>query len=233
MNIQTRTDIPDSTYFSMSDVEPHVHADTGELVIFDGKGSRRSWGTPQVNSTIVINADDFTTVHVGFSHKHRGSQGWFYFVSGERKTWAQLPDERRQQVIDARKSAPSWAKHPGKLRSEVAKPNQNIRTAYKLVKVEGDRLISLYDGETEYMIGKRLAQKAQDDHAGGYYAYPTAEGCMALWNAGTLVPEKTRQNVARLAMLEVEMSGTIIAYGSSKFAATYIKPVRVVEFVEV
>lgn len=225
--IRTTNDIPDSTYFRMSDVEPFF-ADDGALVISNGEGTRRSWGRPQVTSTVVVDTDAFVAVHVGFSHKHRGGQGWFYFVDGQRRTWAQLPDDLRTLVLDNEHKAPYWAKSPGKLRAETKKPSQSTQVAYKLVKVEGDRMLSLYDSTTEYTLGRRLAQKAQGDHQGGYYAYATAEQVRDAWTNKTLVPARCTEGVEQLALLKCEISGTVISYGS-KLAATYLKPVAVVE----
>lgn len=223
--IRTTNDIP-GTYFRMSEVAPHFDADA--LVIFNGEGTRRSWGRPQVSSTVVVDSEDFVAVHVGFHHKHRGGQGWFYFVAGERRTWAQLPDDLRTLVLDNKHKAPYWAKSPGKLRAETRKPSQNLRLAYKLVRLDGEKMVSLYDGSTEYAIGKRLAQAARDEHRGGYYAYDTAEQVRAAWDNGTLVPASRRPAGGQVALLKVEIYGTIIEYGS-KLAATYLKPVEVVE----
>ncbi|HMN12034.1 MAG TPA: hypothetical protein PKD55_06895 [Bellilinea sp.] len=223
--IRTTNDIP-GTYFRMSEVAPHFDADA--LVIFNGEGTRRSWGRPQVTSTVVVDTGTFLAVHVGFSHKYRGGQGWFYFTSGQRRTWAQLSDELRTLVLDNEHKAPYWAKSPGKLRAETKKPSQSTQTAYKLVKVEGDRMLSLYDGKTEYTLNKRLTQKARDEHGGGYYAYATAEQVRAAWANGTLVPARCSEGVEQLALLKCEISGTVIGYGN-KLAATYLKPVEVVE----
>lgn len=219
-------DTPDSTYFSMSDVSPVLEGDT--LTIWNGEGRRRSWGRPQTTSTVVVDTAEILAVHVGFSHKHRGGQGWFYFVQGERRTWGQLSDDLRTIVLDHEHKAPRWAKSPGKLRSQIKKPSESTQVAYKLVKVEGDRLLSLYDGSTEYTLNKRLTQKAQDEHRGGYYAYASAEIVKAGWANRTLVPQDCYAGVEQVALLKVEIYGTIIRYGT-KLAATYLTPVEIVE----
>lgn len=224
--IRTSDNIPDSTYFRSSDVAPGFDGQT--ITLYAGKGSRRSWGAPQVWSSVVVETDNFVAVHVGFSHKHRGGQQWHYYLDGERVTWQKLSDELRTLVLDNEHKAPRWAKPPGKLRAEHKKPSQRTQIAYKLVKVEGDRMLSLYDGETEYTIGKRLAQRAQDNHGGGYYAYPSAEGTKAAWANETLVPRECRRGVEILALLEVEIGGTVIDYGG-KMAATYLTPVKLLE----
>lgn len=97
--ITTNSDIPDSTYFTMSDVTPECAGST--LTVWNGKGTRRSWGAPGVESTVVVNYGTFAAVHVGFHHKHRGGQGWFYFVANEYKTWAQLTEAQQKRVLKA------------------------------------------------------------------------------------------------------------------------------------
>ena len=39
----------------------------------------------------------------------------------------------------------------------------------------GLKYYSIYDGKTEYIIGKPLAQKAMGGHNGGYYVYASNE----------------------------------------------------------
>ena len=116
---------PDGTYFRTGDVEPIINGSIIELTA--GEGSRRSWGRPQTNNTIVYQDCDFIAIHTGFSHKHGGGQFWRYFVQLDdgivRKTWRGLTDDERQIVLDNLNNAPSWAKSPGKLRSEYRRPS--------------------------------------------------------------------------------------------------------------
>ncbi len=228
MKIITSERIPDSTYFTASDVEPVLK--DGALTIYDGKGSRRSWGAPTVTSTVVVHTATFAAVHVGFHHKHRGGQAWYYYVNGERQTWQQLSDTRRRQVLadytaprTPAKRSPAWAKSPGKLRTEHKKPADIKQVAYKLVRVsDTGQFVSLYDGTTVYHIGKRLAQQVQANHAGGYYAYPTPAEARRLFDTAL------GHSADRAAILQVELAGRTVHYGD-KIAATYIKPVAVVE----
>ena len=254
MNIQTNTQIPDSTYFTMSDVAP-VITDNGDIEITNGEGSRRSWGRPQVTSTVVLDECDIVAIHVGFSHKHRGGQGWHYFTTDgletTKVTWAQLPDELRRRILDASNKAPSWAKAPGKLRSQHAKPStRKPQTAYKLVRMDGDRMVSIYDGRTEYVIGKRLGEAVNAKieqrtvwtgefyenyrveevavtHDGGYYSHPSVEQALDLYNSGNLVPTSRLDMGDKLALIECEISGKIARYPNGKLASTYLKPVAV------
>lgn len=248
MKINTSTNVPDSTYFTSNDVQPDIN-DDGSITIYDGRGARRGWGSPQVTSTVVLDECDFVAIHVGFSHKHRGGQAWYYYTTDGTATsrikWQQLPDELRQRVLDNENKAPNWAKSPGVLRSEHAKPADSKRTAYKLVEISSDKLISLYDGRTEYHLGKRLGEAVgalpqlemahygkAESHNGGYYSHPTADQVMRLWESGNLVPDRCKATPKCLALVECEVSGRIVHYGNGKMASTYIKPTRIVSTFE-
>lgn len=217
--IHIRSDVPNTTYFRSSDVAPQLAGET--LTLWHGKGTRRSWGAPQVCSTVVVETDTFIAVHVGYSHKHRGGQQWYYFLNRERYTWNQLSDALQRLVLDNSHKAPHWAKVPGKRRTETA----TAQIAYKLVKVVDGKMLSLYDGTTEYIIGKRLVQKARNGHRGGYYAYRTIEELDAALRSDSLVPSGCLDGVDRVALLKCELNGTIITYGT-KLAATYLRPLE-------
>lgn len=240
MNISISASVNDATYCRNEDVEPTFTAN--ELTIYTGYGSRRGWGTPGTTSTIILNDDDFCAIHVGYHHKHGGGQFWRYYTTdGTQITqieWRQIPDEQRARVIEAAdQKAPGWAKSPGKLRANYAKPSDKTRIAYKLVEERADgTLVSLYDGQTVYTIGKRLVEAARGGydewtgkttHNGGYYAHPTREQVAKLFSSGNLVPERCLRPGMVLAMLQVEISGTIVNYPNGKLAATYLKPVEV------
>lgn len=235
MIIHESSNVPDNTYFTTGDTEPEINND-GSLTIYDGKGTyRSSWGAPGVTSTVILDDDDLVAVHVGFHHKHGGGQFWRYYTTDGTETrqieWRQIPDEARQRILDAAKRfAPSWAKAPGKLRAQYAKPALRTMTSYKLVRLEANgSLRSLYDGSTEYQIGKRLAQRAEAGHGGGWYSQPTQAQVMALWNTGALVPDRCVVEGVAYALIECEIGGTIIRYDNGKLSSTYLTPLRVVE----
>lgn len=232
MLIETSSRVVDDTYSRTDEHEPTILANG--IRIYSGRGTSRSWGTPGTTSTVVLNDDDFCAVHIGFHHKHGGGQFWRYYTtdgeSVQQVEWRQIPDEQRQRILDGWQStAPNWAKVPGKLRSAYKLPSLRTRTAYKLVELRDGQLISLYDSETTYTIGKRLAEQARSDHRGGYYAHPTVEQVLALWNSGDLVPEECYDEPKTLALIEVEISGTLIEYANGKLAATYLKPVAILD----
>jgi len=249
--VNTSKDVPDSTYFNRGDCEPTIEKD-GTITMYDGYGTRRSsWGSPQVSSTIVHQSEDLLAIHVGFSHKHGGGQFYRYYRPGPTEVrWVSLNDDDRQLVLDGyQEKAPRWAKIPGKLKKNYQKPNPkaNLFIGYKVVDVLPDgRMVSLYDGETEYVIGKTMTQKAEHDHKGGYYSYPLdvnpAIMLEAKYVSGNLVPGSPTGGDK--AVLKCECWGYTIAYGASwggnartlaadvtqadKVASTHLKPVEVI-----
>lgn len=251
LTIQRSDNIPDTTYFRATDCEPELSADGQTLTIYDGHGRSRGWGRPSVTSTVILESDRLVAIHTGFSHKHRGGQFWRYYQPAEngawqRVEWSRLDDATRQSVLDAYQThAPAWAKAPGKLRANYKAPEMQTRTTYKLVEVYADgTLHSVYDEATEYTIGKRLAERALDGHGGGYYSYLSADGVKQALADGSLWPGHIDLRGRTLALIECEISGTIIEYGywnwdddsdeygeyvMRKLASTYLRPLRVVE----
>jgi hypothetical protein len=80
---------------------------------------------------------------------------------------------------------------------------------YKKVAVVDGRYVSIYDGVTEYVLGKTLTQRAVRDHRGGYYAHATVEGARATAfpPSSTLSPEDEM-----LAILRVRCEGSRLEY---------------------
>jgi hypothetical protein len=246
MEIRFSSDVPDNTYFRTGDVEPTVE-DNG-LTLYDGSGSRRSWGQPGVTSTVVVSAPDFVAVHVGFHHKHGGGQFWrFYNVNGaiEQVAWAGLADETRQIVLDAMDDkAPGWARQPGKLRKDYIKPAPRKFSAFKVMRIADDKLLSLYD-DTEYQIGKTRIEQARPNHGGGYYVY-TGDDVKTRFLDGHIGRKVEGQQYALVACEcwgrreYYDYSGECITYAVEhgllnsvhKVAVTYCKPQEVIETFE-
>lgn len=233
LNIQFSKDVPDSTYFTTGDCEPRLKDDT--LVVYDGKGSRRGWGAPSVTSTVVFESTDLIAVHIGFHHKHRGSQFWRYFqINGEIKQieWKHLDDDTRAAVLEAyEKNAPSWAKEPGKLRKDYlsANPKKNLFAAYKVMRVnDDDSLASLYDKSVTYEIGKTKVEQSKPGHSGGWYVY-AGEDVKERYLAGEIIDTP---KPGKKALVRCECWGNKVYY-DSKIAVTYCKPVEIVEVFEV
>lgn len=87
-NITDWNQVPGSnTYFRTSDVTPRF-TDSGELVIYNSRGNRRSWGTPSVRSDVRMLTANVIMIEVTGWHKWTVSPvgGSFYFVN-ESGTW--------------------------------------------------------------------------------------------------------------------------------------------------
>ncbi len=82
-NVTDWNQVPGSNnYFRTSDVTPHIDA-TGDLVVYNSYGKRRSWGTPKVSSYVRSLTPNVVMVEVVGWHKWTISPvgGSFYFVN--------------------------------------------------------------------------------------------------------------------------------------------------------
>jgi len=94
--------------------------------------------------------------------------------------------------------------------------------AYKaLAKVE-DKLCSIYSGE-EYKIGELKRERAQKEHGGGYYCYPTIDDAQKCD-----VPENSRYIDKPRAIVKCAVAGNKIEYGNGKSSRTYLQPIEIV-----
>jgi len=256
IEIRESDQVPDSTYFRVGSAEPDVNAD-GSITIYNGQGTRRSsWGAPGITSTVIYRSADFVAVHVGFHHKHGGGQTWRYYRTNgddrvQRLTWSQLDDELRAEILDAcGQNAPNWAKAPGKLRKDYKRPDPKARafTGYKVMRVEGDTLESLYDPRTTYELGTTRIERSRPYHNGGYYVVPKLDGLKERFLAGNVYKAPT---AGTYAIVECECWGNREYYApdwvhpshlewfgdpldwADKIAVTYCKPLTVIETITV
>lgn len=235
--------ISDSTYFRTGDAEPTIEAD-GTITLLNGRGTRRGWGAPQVNSMILVDAEDFLAVLVGFSHKHGGGQFYRYYIAQgggvARRTWAQLTDDERSLVLAAyEKNAPNWAHRPGKLSTERKPPTPQTWLAYKVLRQMTDgRLLSFYD-ETTWTLGENRVEYAKENHSGGYYVRecPAEVGAAEFvdwlrdeYRRGDLVTIPNGEGrIWHAVVMAVECRGKRIEYSSGKIAVSQCKPLSIVE----
>lgn len=87
----------------------------------------------------------------------------------------------------------------------------------------------MFNGQIEYVMGRRLAKRAVSEHGGGYYSYPSPDGVEARFNDGSLFPHRCYDEPMELALIECEISGTVLEYGNGKMASTYLRPVKVLK----
>jgi len=52
---------------------------------------------------------------------------------------------------------------------------KNKEIYYKIVAKQNGKYYSIFDGKTEYEIGKIMQQKVRPGHRGGYYVFPTID----------------------------------------------------------
>ena len=95
---------------------------------------------------------------------------------------------------------------------------------YKQVAVIDGRLLSIFDGQTEYVLGQEMRELARQDHEGGYYVYPSiVEARQAKF------PENARLAEAPKVIVRVRAEGQYCRYASGKLAFSRIVPLEIVE----
>lgn len=110
-------------------------------------------------------------------------------------------------------------------REPVARRPAEERHYFKLVGILDDgRLLSLYDGETEYRTGVTLEQEAVPDHGGGYYVYRTAREAES---ADVLVADS--MCTAFRVVIRCRCEGKRVAYDHGKIAFSRLTPVEVLQ----
>lgn len=95
-------------------------------------------------------------------------------------------------------------------------------TAYKQVAVVNGKYLSIYDGVTEYTIGKEMVQQAKAEHHGGYYCYTSEKEA-----AQAEVPDTSVLLQAPRVILQVSVRGAHIAYCNGKMSYTRLLPEKV------
>ncbi len=114
------------------------------------------------------------------------------------------------------------------LRREVRKlrPPEHLgatqRVWFKRVAVVDGRFVSIFDGVTEYRLGKQLIQAVRTNHGGGFYVRDTAEGA-----AAAPVPDDSVLLDAPQVVLAVEVGGSYTRYDNGKVAFSRITPLYV------
>lgn len=164
------------------------------------------WGTSPRKQYIVT--DGVRAVEVSKNKIRRAAEQVSDLDAPMRAIKSELPAEWQAKIGE-----------PLKLQNHVART-----TAYKIVVRDGNKLVSAYDGVTEYKLGKQLKQKARPDHEGGFYAYADVQQLREH-------PEKIlNEDWIRgktLVILECECAGTPVHYGQ-KQAYSMITPRAIV-----
>ena len=93
---------------------------------------------------------------------------------------------------------------------------------YKLVAKVNGRFFSIYDGNTEYLLGKELFQPVKSNHQGGYYVYPTLKEAVFAdvpFNLGG-------HYLAPRTVLKCIAWGDFVVYSRGKMAFSHLLPVE-------
>lgn len=116
---------------------------------------------------------------------------------------------------------------------------------YKVVADFPDgRMVSIFDGETEYRLGEEVRDTPRQDHNGGIYVYPTLAAARWVYQHGVF-PERSvlhphsPERAAGYAILRVRAEGAYCRYPSTggndeydKLAFSRVTPLEVVEILE-
>jgi len=95
---------------------------------------------------------------------------------------------------------------------------------FKAVAVAPDgRMVSIYDGKTEYVVGKPVERRARQNHAGGIYVYGSADEA-----ANADVPAGSAMHDAPRVVIRVRAGGQYCRYDSGKLSFSRVVPIEIV-----
>lgn len=94
---------------------------------------------------------------------------------------------------------------------------------YKVVALVDGRLLSIFDGVTEYVIGIRRDQLVLPGHGGGFYVSRTPEEAL---RAVFSLPKRSRLLLAPRVLLRCRAHGMCLPYGSGKIAVSGLTPLE-------
>ena len=93
---------------------------------------------------------------------------------------------------------------------------------FKMVAKIGDKYFSIFDGKTEYALGRILHEPCTPNHGGGYYVYPTMKQAVF----ADIPHNKDGLYMARRTILVCICWGDYVEYGNGKIAFSYICPTK-------
>lgn len=95
-------------------------------------------------------------------------------------------------------------------------------TCYKIVAVADD-FISVFDN-SPWSIGKARREASTENHAGGFYVFPTVEAALIAWNDRKAFAEEW-MTADKYSLLECECSGRRYLHDNKKICVTQVKPI--------
>jgi hypothetical protein len=94
---------------------------------------------------------------------------------------------------------------------------------YKQVAVVDGKLLSIYDGETEYVVGQPMSERARQKHAGGFYVNPTIDAARH-----AVYPSDAKLRDAEKVVIRCQVSGQYCVYDNGKFSFSHLTPLEIV-----
>lgn len=95
---------------------------------------------------------------------------------------------------------------------------------YKAVAVVDGKFVSIFDGQTEYILGQELKQVARQEHNGGYYVYRSVSDA-----ENVQVPSGSALRNAPRAILRIKAQGNYCKYDNGKIAFSRVTPLEVIQ----
>lgn len=239
-------------YLVRCEVEPTLEQNReGQYILkLHNQGEHGKFDIPYISNEIIHADDDMLAILVAYhgtetfgrKRDKRVTKGqfWRFYLKNDdgiysRVNWKQLPDQLRRTLLTAyQEKAPVWVRVPGKLEEEYKTPKQvrTKMTSYKIVRVVEGRYYSVYKADEEYMLGKLKTQAAKKHHGGGYYSYPTQDKILEMFHSKMLFRRSVYTEPMQLALIECEVSGTIIHYSKGKWSSTYLRPLKVLQTID-
>ena len=93
---------------------------------------------------------------------------------------------------------------------------------YKAVAKLLGKLLSIYDGKTEYLLGKTMHEEVIEGHKGGFYVYPNLEEAIF----ADVPNKKGGLYIAPRTILKCMCWGNRYEYDKGKLAFSYLIPVQ-------
>lgn len=80
-----------SNYFKGSQVAPVIDPSSGHLVVTDGWGERRYWGTPYCHADLTWLTPKIVQIDLRWGHKHNwGKPSFYYRYDSKTRNWTKL-----------------------------------------------------------------------------------------------------------------------------------------------
>ncbi len=108
--------------------------------------------------------------------------------------------------------------------SQVKAKREGGDNYFKAVAFENGKLLSIFDGETEYRIGLEMKETARQNHAGGFYVYKSIKEA-----ENAVVPYDSALIDAPRVIIRCKVEGSYCRYSNGKFSFSRITPLKIVQ----